>query len=35
MMRKCLFCDRFFPSQVSGERHCQRCQLNRRRLLKG
>jgi hypothetical protein len=35
MMRKCLFCDRFFPSQDSGERHCRGCQLNRRRLLKG
>jgi hypothetical protein len=35
MMRRCLLCDRFFPSQDSGERHCQSCQLNRRRLLKG
>ena len=34
MMRKCLLCDRFFPSLDSGERHCQRCQLNRRRLLR-
>lgn len=34
MMRKCLLCDRFFPSLDSGERHCQRCQLNRQRLLR-
>jgi hypothetical protein len=34
MMRRCLPCDRFFSSQDSGERHCQSCQLNRRRLLR-
>jgi hypothetical protein len=34
MMRKCLLCGRFFPSLDSGERHCQRCQLNRQRLLR-
>ena len=33
MMRKCLLCDRFFPSQDSGERHCRACQGGRRRLL--
>lgn len=33
MMRKCLFCDRFFPSLDSGERHCKACQGNRRRLV--
>jgi len=33
MMRKCLLCDRFFPSVDSGERHCRACQNNRRRLL--
>ena len=34
MMRRCLLCDQFFPSLDSGERHCQDCRLNRRRLLK-
>jgi len=33
MMRKCLLCDRFFPSLYSGERHCRACQSDRRRLL--
>jgi hypothetical protein len=33
MMRKCLLCDRFFPSPDSGERHCRACQGDRRRLL--
>jgi hypothetical protein len=33
MMRKCILCGEFFPSVDSGERHCRRCQLNRRRLL--
>ena len=33
MMRKCLLCDRFFPSLDSGERHCKACQSDRRRLL--
>src|SRR4030095_6239178 len=33
MMRKCLLCDRFFPSQDSGERHCRACHGDRRRLL--
>lgn len=33
MIRKCLLCDRFFPSQDSGERHCRTCQGGRRRLL--
>ena len=33
MMRKCLLCDRFFPSMDSGERHCRACQSDRRRLL--
>lgn len=34
MMRRCLLCGGFFPSLDSGERHCQRCQLNRQRLLR-
>jgi hypothetical protein len=34
MMRKCLLCDRFFPSVESGERHCKQCQMSRRRFLK-
>jgi hypothetical protein len=33
MMRKCLLCDRFFPSLDSSERHCRACQGDRRRLL--
>ena len=33
MMRKCILCDRFFPSLDSGERHCRACQSGRRRLL--
>jgi hypothetical protein len=33
MMRRCLLCDRFFPSHDSGERHCRACQGGRRRLL--
>lgn len=34
MMRRCLLCDRFFPSLDSGERHCDTCRADRRRLLK-
>jgi hypothetical protein len=34
MMRRCLLCERFFPSVGSGERHCRACQDDRRRLLK-
>ena len=34
MMRKCLLCDRFFPSLDSGERHCKRCQPTRHHLVK-
>ncbi len=34
MMRKCLLCDRFFPSLYSGERHCKRCQPTRYHLVK-
>jgi hypothetical protein len=34
MMRKCLLCDRFFPSLESGERHCKQCQATRRHLVK-
>ncbi len=34
MMRKCLLCGDPFPSLDSGDRHCRRCQLNRRRLLR-
>jgi hypothetical protein len=34
MMRRCLLCDRFFPSLDSGERHCKRCQSARRHLMK-
>lgn len=33
MMRKCLLCDRLFPSLDSGERHCRACQNDRRRLV--
>ena len=33
MMRKCLLCDRFFPSLDSGERHCRACRGDRRRLV--
>jgi hypothetical protein len=33
MMRKCLLCDEFFPSQDPGERHCRACRGDRRRLL--
>src|SRR4030095_14862507 len=33
MMRKCLLCERFFPSLDSGERHCRACQGDRRRLI--
>ena len=33
MMRKCLLCDRLFPSLDSSERHCRACQVDRRRLL--
>jgi hypothetical protein len=34
MMRKCLLCDRFFPSPHSGERHCKSCQATRHHLVK-
>jgi hypothetical protein len=34
MMRKCLLCDRFFPSLDSGERHCKRCRTTRHQLVK-
>lgn len=33
MMRKCLLCDRSFPSQDSGERHCPNCRGKRRTLV--
>lgn len=33
MMRKCLLCNRFFSSLDSSERHCERCQRDRRRVL--
>ena len=33
MMRRCLLCNRFFPSLDSGERHCRACHGDRRRLL--
>ncbi len=33
MMRRCLLCDKFFPSLETGERHCRGCQADRRRLL--
>jgi hypothetical protein len=34
MMRKCLLCDRFFPSLDSSERHCKKCQPTRHHLVK-
>jgi hypothetical protein len=34
MIRKCLLCDRFFPSVDSGERHCKRCRTTRHQLVK-
>ena len=34
MMRRCLLCDRIFPSTESGERHCMGCRRDRRRLVK-
>lgn len=34
MMRRCLLCDRIFPSMESGERHCTDCRRDRRRLVK-
>lgn len=34
MMRRCLLCDRIFPSMDSGERHCTGCRRDRRRLVK-
>lgn len=34
MMRKCLLCNRFFPSLNSGERHCKSCQATRHHLVK-
>jgi len=33
MVRKCLLCDRFFPSVDSGERHCPNCKGKRRSLV--
>jgi hypothetical protein len=33
MMRKCLLCDRFFPSLDSGERHCRDCKGKRQSLV--
>jgi hypothetical protein len=33
MMRKCLLCERFFPSKDSGERHCPNCKGKRRSLV--
>ena len=33
MMRRCLLCDREFPSMNSGERYCRGCQSDRRRLV--
>jgi len=32
MMRKCLLCGNFFASVDSGDRHCNQCGFNRRRL---
>ncbi len=32
MMRKCIFCDGFFPSQDSGERYCKTCRGSRRAM---
>ena len=34
MMRKCLLCGDLFTSIDSGDRHCDRCRLSRRRLSK-
>lgn len=34
MMRRCLLCGELFPSLDSGDRNCDQCNLNRRRLLK-
>jgi hypothetical protein len=34
MMRRCLLCNRFFPSVDSGERHCPSCKINRSRLIR-
>jgi hypothetical protein len=34
MIRKCLLCDRLFPSLDSGERHCKSCQATRHHLVK-
>lgn len=33
MMRRCLLCADFFASKDSGERHCQACRGDRRRLV--
>jgi len=34
MLRRCLLCNRLFPSVNSGDRHCFQCRTNRRQLLK-
>ena len=34
MMRRCLLCGNLFPSFEAGDRHCNHCGSNRRRLLK-
>jgi hypothetical protein len=33
MMRRCLLCNRYFPSADSGERHCPNCRSKRRSLV--
>lgn len=33
MVRRCLFCNRYFPSVDSGERHCSNCKGKRRSLV--
>ena len=33
MMRRCLLCDRFFPSLDSGLRHCEKCRVSRKNLI--
>jgi len=33
MMRRCLLCNRYFPSADSGERHCPNCRGKRRSLV--
>lgn len=34
MMRRCLLCEKGFPSASAGERHCRSCMAGRNRLLK-